>query len=111
MRLLLTLIAATAVLACGDDDGDPYQVVGAACGSDLDCVPGAQCAKGGDFPDGTCTLPCVGHADCPPVSACVDRMGGVCLVSCSSEQYCREKYKCKDVRDRDGVGDSLVCIK
>ena len=111
MRPQASLIAAVLLLACGDDDAGPYEVVGSACGSDLDCAPGAECARGGDFPDGTCTLRCNSHADCPPVSACSDKTGGVCLVACSSDAYCREKYKCKDVKDRDGIGNSLVCIK
>lgn len=105
------LVLVAAVLGCGDDDFGPYEVVGGACRSDLDCAPGAQCQRGGAFPDGTCTLPCNSHLDCPAVSACVEESGGVCLVACANDSYCREKYKCKDRRDGDGIGSSLVCIK
>jgi hypothetical protein len=107
----ITLVLIAAALGCGDDDYGPYNLVGSICRSDIDCAPGVQCRRGGDFPDGTCTLPCTSHVDCPRYSACVDTGGGLCLVSCSNDSFCREKYKCKDKNDRDGVGKSLICIK
>ena len=97
--------------ACGDDDFAPYQTVGLSCGSALDCGPGVDCERGGDFPDGTCTFECRNHLDCAPGTACTDVHGGLCLVACANESYCRSGYKCKSKHDRDGNGDSLVCIK
>ena len=100
-----------ALLACGDDDYAPYAVVGGACRNSLDCAPGAGCETGGDFPDGTCALPCRGHFDCPEFSACVDVRGGLCLPRCNNDLQCRPPYDCNDRKDRDGAGHSLVCIK
>src|SRR5689334_16632876 len=107
----LALFASVAALGCGDDDYGPYTVVGEACRADIDCAPGADCLRGGDFPEGTCSLPCNTHFDCTPGTACIDTQGGVCLVACGNDSYCRPGYKCKSKHDRDGVGDSLVCIK
>ncbi|HMI93433.1 MAG TPA: hypothetical protein VK509_18805, partial [Polyangiales bacterium] len=98
-------------IGCGDDDYGPYDVIGLSCRSEVDCAPGAECRGGGDFPDGTCTLPCNGHLDCPRFSSCVDTGGGLCLVACVNDADCRPKYKCKPKHDRDSNGDSFVCIK
>lgn len=98
--------------ACGDDDDfNPYTFVGSACRSDVDCVRGARCEKGGDFPDGTCTFACRVHEDCPAGSACVDVRGGLCLIACGSDPYCRPGYRCRDRDDRGDPGESRVCIK
>ena len=108
------LIAGCALLllsnACGDDDHAPYEYVGHACRDDFDCAPGVDCETGGDFPDGTCTIPCRDHRDCPQGTACVDVHGGLCLVYCSSDLHCRNRYDCKARDDRDDSGESLVCI-
>ena len=102
--------------ACGDDD-DEYLVstvgplVGGPCTDILDCVSGAFCAEGGDFPDGTCTVPCDDHNECPGPSLCVDREGGACLLACYRDADCRHGYKCKNVRDRARGSDSRVCLK
>jgi hypothetical protein len=110
-RIALMLLVAAATLGCGDDDYGPYNSIGSGCRTAADCQPGAECQRGGDFPDGTCTLPCRSHLECPRYSACVDTGGGLCLISCSNDSFCREKYKCKDKNDEDGSGKSLVCIK
>ena len=109
--LLALALAVFSGVSCGDDVYGPYNLVGSACRTALDCAPGAECRGGGDFPDGTCTLRCSSHVQCPRYSACVDTAGGLCLVSCSSDSFCREKYKCKDKQNQDGIGSSLVCIK
>lgn len=108
------LFTSLAALGCGDDDYGPYgpyTIVGAECRADIDCEPGADCLRSGDFPGGTCSLPCNTHLDCTPGTACIDTQGGVCLVACANDSYCRPGYHCKNKRDRDGVGSSLVCIK
>jgi hypothetical protein len=114
LQLVLAAIAVlvvAATLGCGDDDHGPYELIGSSCRTAADCHPGLDCRRGGDFPDGTCTLPCTSHLDCPRYSACVDTGGGLCLVSCADDSFCRDKYKCKDKNDEDGNGKSLVCIK
>ena len=108
-------IAACALLllfavACGDDDFAPYEYLGHACRDDFDCAPGVDCETGGDFPEGTGTLPCRGHFDGPRGTACVDVRGGLCLVYCSNELHCRDRYDCKERDDRDNGGESQVCI-
>jgi hypothetical protein len=108
--LIGSLLLASAV-GCGDDDYGPYEIVGGQCRSNAECAPGADCQRGGDFPDGTCTLPCNSHIDCTAGTACIDTQGGICLVACANDSYCRAGYKCKTKHDRDGRGDSLVCIK
>jgi hypothetical protein len=109
--ILACAVLAASALACGDDDFGPYAIVGGACRSDIDCAPGASCQRGGDFPSGTCTLPCATHFDCTNGTACIDIQGGICLVACANDSYCRAGYKCKSKHDRDGNGDSPVCIK
>jgi hypothetical protein len=111
-ELYVTLcLSAVAFAGCGDDDYAPYAIVGGACRGNIDCAPGADCQRGGDFPDGTCTLPCNSHLDCISGSACIDTQGGICLVACADNSYCRPGYKCKTKDDRDRRGKSLVCIK
>lgn len=97
--------------ACGDDDFGPYQTLGLSCRTALDCGPGVECERGGDFPDGTCTFSCRDHLDCAPGTACADVHGGLCLIACANDSYCRPGYKCKSKHDRDGNNESLVCIK
>lgn len=100
------------IAACGDDEFvGPYGLVGGPCGDAFDCAPGLDCERGGDFPQGTCTLPCRGHYDCPVGTACADVAGGVCLVACSTKFDCRVGYDCKAKRSRGGGGESLVCVK
>src|SRR5262245_26017825 len=87
-RLCAARVATCGVLlcaSCGDADYGPYAIVGGACRDAFDCAPGAQCERGGDFPEGTCTLPCRDHLDCPRGTACVDVHGGMCLIACGSD--------------------------
>ena len=115
LRRGATLIGALALallIGCGDDDdNNPYRWVGSACRSDLDCVRGAHCERGGDFPDGTCAFTCSAHEDCPPGSACVDVHGGLCLIACGSDPFCRPGYRCRERDDKGDPGASRVCMK
>lgn len=97
-------------LGCGDDDFNPYAIVGGACRDAFDCAPGVDCERGGDFPDGTCTLPCRSHRDCPGGTACVDVRGGLCLIACTNDLHCRERYACRARDSRGERGESFVCI-
>jgi hypothetical protein len=113
-RIRLAVVLTIGMLAlgsCGDDDHGPYTIVGGACLDDYDCLPGVECERGGSFPDGTCTLPCRTHRDCPNGTSCVNAAGGVCLVSCASDLHCRPRYSCKARDNRGDRGVSLVCIR
>jgi hypothetical protein len=110
---LATVFAICSVAACGHDNYPGYDlsVVGGACRNDTECAPGARCQTGGDLPGGTCTLPCVTHFDCSSGSACIDKHGGICLLACQNDSWCRPGYHCKSVNDRGDGAESLVCIK
>jgi hypothetical protein len=108
----LVLAALLLIPACHDDDAYlPYDVVGSECGRDIDCAPGVQCEHGKEFGDGTCTFACRDHFDCPGGAACIDSNGGVCLVACYDDSYCRPGFHCKAKHNRAHGGDSLVCAK
>jgi hypothetical protein len=112
---LVFVLAALPLAACGDDDNfgvGPFSpLVGGPCTDDLDCVSGAFCLRGGDFPQGTCTVACRSHADCPLGAACIDEEHGVCLPECIAELDCRGGYDCKERDDRNDPGKSRVCIR
>src|SRR5690606_19167477 len=97
--------------ACGDDDMYYGDIVGAACRDDLDCAPGSHCERGGDFPDGTCTLVFRDHYDCPRAASCVDKKGGIRLPGCLINADCRPGYRCRGVDNENAPGSSRVCIR
>jgi hypothetical protein len=104
---LLSLVA----FGCSDDEAaSDSSLVGGPCGGNDDCDLDAHCERGGDFPDGMCTLSCGSHDDCPFAARCIHKAGGVCMVECSADSDCRGGYKCKDADNEEG-GKSLVCIK
>ena len=110
----LVMLGCCALLALGCDDDDhpnPYVFVGSACSDDRDCAQGARCERGGDFPDGTCTFACRDHRDCPYGSACAEVRGGLCLIACGSDAFCRPEYRCRVRDDHNDPGESRVCIK
>lgn len=116
-NVLASLALLLAVLLVGCDDDDEYEVsiygplVGGPCTDSLDCRSRSFCATKADFPEGTCTVPCDDHDECPGPSLCIDREDGVCLLACVRDSDCRGGYKCKEVDDRAGSGKSMVCIK
>jgi hypothetical protein len=103
-------LLALALFGCGDDDYGPYNYLGGPCRNEFDCAPGVRCQGGGDFPDGTCALPCRDYRDCPQGTACADVHGGLCLVRCANELQCRPGYRCRDRNDRNSDTSSLVCM-
>jgi hypothetical protein len=117
---MLVLLSLTA-LGCGDDENDFLvgwngPLVGGPCLNEFDCMsggfcPGGQTLRDGDYPGGTCTVPCNEHDDCPATTACIDDHGGICLLQCFVNDDCRPGYKCKERDDRSRPGKSLVCIK
>jgi hypothetical protein len=111
-RAWLVLALGCLLAGCSDDEDASSQstLVGGPCGSNEDCDVEAHCERGGDFPDGLCTLSCGYHEDCPLGSRCINDKGGICMVECSADADCRGGYKCKDADNREG-GKSLVCKK
>ena len=101
-----------AVAACGDDDDEGPGDLGLACDNDAQCQ--GRCVEGGDFPGGMCTFACGDDADCPAGSACVNREGGICGVTCEVHSNCESfgfgpDYGCFET-DREGAGgDVRVC--
>ena len=87
------------------------EVVGGPCERDEDCSGDSRCIQDGDFPDGTCSIDCTDHSECPDQTACVQEAGGVCLLRCNSDSDCREDYDCEDVDNVSGGGESEVCIE
>ncbi len=88
------------------------EVVGGPCEGNNQCSPDSICVEGESFPDGTCTIECNDHADCPDQTACVEEGegGGLCLLLCNSDSDCREDYDCEDVDNASGDGESYVCM-
>lgn len=113
--VMTSLLLATLLGACDDDDEYDVSiygsVVGGPCVDQLDCKAGAFCAEGPEFPEGTCTVPCDDHDDCPGPSSCIARERGACLLACTRDSDCRDGYECKDTDDQSGNGKSPVCIK
>jgi hypothetical protein len=105
-RIAMLLACGFLLVACGGDDD--VDLVGGECSSSADCE--YRCQEGGDFPDGTCTLPCNIDDDCPVGTACIEKEGGICLVGCELPEDCRPGYTCKGEENRGHGGDSLVCI-
>ena len=89
--------------------GFDSDLVGGPCLDDRDCMD--RCLRGGDYPDGTCTVSCSDDVDCPDSTWCVDKAGGVCLLGCGRDDDCRPGYDCKDVKREHGGGDAAVCIR
>ncbi len=107
----LSALVFIAIPACGDDDegvGLNGGLVGGACRDHYDCAE--RCLGGGDFPSGTCSINCRDDRDCPSGTYCVERAGGVCLLSCERPSHCRPGYNCKAIDNAGHGGDSLVCI-
>ena len=110
-RILFLVALGAAAAVCGNDDsvGGNSAFVGGSCHGDGDCDD--MCAMGGDFPGGTCTVPCHEDNDCPEGTACIDKQGGICLLACHQDGDCRHGYDC-DSKDREGhSGELAVCIE
>ncbi|HWO17736.1 MAG TPA: hypothetical protein VNO30_03135 [Kofleriaceae bacterium] len=107
LRLVLVL-AITALAACGPDEvGNEGTLVGGACIDSRDCE--FDCQRSGDYPQGTCTVPCDFDEDCPSGTFCIDTEGGVCLLGCDFPEDCRVGYTCKGRPSRGRGGEALVC--
>ena len=96
--------------ACANHEvGNNSDYVGGPCESDSDCIE--ECAQGGSFPGGTCTVPCSDDDDCPDGTSCIDRMGGVCLLDCGGDGDCRGGYECSAESRKGHGGEAQVCIE
>ncbi len=109
MRRLVPFVLLLGLLtACPHDVGHDGDLVGGSCRDGGDCVE--RCVKGGDFPEGTCTVDCRDDRDCPGDTWCVDKSGGVCLLGCDADRDCRGGYDCKDTKREGSGGKIAVCI-
>lgn len=98
------------VSACGRDEGDVDEFIGATCGDDRDCDE--RCYRDGDkYPGGFCSIACNSDRDCPSDTFCVDENGGVCLFGCVEFDCGRlgPGWVCRD-RSRAGGGNIDVCF-
>ena len=104
----IVILTALLVAACGHDEGDIDDVVGAACSSDRQCD--TRCFIGGDFPGGFCSLSCATDNDCPGDTYCMQEAGGVCMFACPAFDCQRlgPGWSCHD-RDRLNGGKINVC--
>lgn len=110
LSLFGCLLAFSLATACGNDGvGNDGAYVGGSCQDDRDCDE--ECLRGGDFPDGTCSVSCKVDDDCPSGTYCIDKEGGQCLLSCDRPADCRGGYTCKGENNKGHSGESLVCIK
>jgi hypothetical protein len=106
------MLLAGALSACGDDAGvgPNGDVVGGPCTADDDCADGSACITEGDFPGGMCTIDeCESNEDCPAGSVCISNEGGICMMTCSSSDDCRDGYRCDGKSLEEGEGDVDVC--
>jgi hypothetical protein len=110
MLRLIPILMMTIAFACGGGDsvGNKGRTVGGPCVDQRDCE--FRCQLGGDFPQGTCVVPCNTDDDCPSDTHCINTDGGICLLACSVPADCRGGYNCEGKENRGHGGDSLVCI-
>lgn len=79
-------VIALAVAGCSAD-AEVSRELGARCEARSECDD--RClAPSAAFPDGFCTLSCVGDLDCPGDATCVAREAGVCVFRCSVDAEC-----------------------
>jgi hypothetical protein len=97
--------------SCGSSVGIEGEYVGGACAADAECDADSRCLTKDDFPGGTCSVVCTKHEDCPDDTRCIEKEGGICLLTCELPGDCRGGYTCKGVKNQFGGGESLVCIK
>jgi len=100
MKRFVILIVMACTGSDGHEPGDLDEVIGATCRDDRDCV--SECAAGGDFPGGFCTLPCRDDGDCTADTICADTQAGICLFPCSANAECAflgASYFCRERRD------------
>lgn len=106
--LLVVIASLSLFIACGDDVGTDGDLVGGACRDSRDCE--GDCERGGDYPEGMCTIPCRDSRDCPEDTWCIDKDGGVCMLGCFENADCRRGYVCKSEKLRRNAGEEFICI-
>ena len=107
--LCLMVLGLSSACFDGDGVGNNGGYVGGDCRDNGDCDE--ICLRGGAFPGGTCSVECRDDGDCPSYTYCVEKEGGVCLLSCDRPSDCRDEYNCKGEKNKGRGGESLVCIK
>lgn len=112
----LLLLSVPLLVDCGNDEDDISAVgpggtlVGGPCKGHDDCDE--RCVKGGEWPDGMCTVSCDRDADCPSATACIEDDGGICAITCTVDDHCRDfgsEWKCTDRKRRGHAGEVGVC--
>ncbi len=96
--------------ACGGGVGPDGRLVGGTCMHDRDCV--RRCVSGdNNYPGGICTVSCSSQNDCPGGTYCVDDHGGICVPACFHPNDCvpfGRGFTCDD-RNLRPSGEGLVC--
>ncbi len=101
----LAFLLSGLLVGCGGAVGDESRTVGGPCETHSDCSD--RCLV--DWPGGMCTLTCESDDDCPTGSACIDYQDGVCLMKCEEDRDCPGGYECDD-KDRFGHSGKMdVC--
>lgn len=110
LGVLLFVLVAHNAGSCGNDGvGVNGDVVGGPCLGAADCEE--ACLRDGDFPNGSCSVPCGTDAHCPPGTFCIRHDGqGWCVLGCVHPSDCRAGYTCKGQDNNGHAGESLVCV-
>ena len=124
MRLLPIIIASAVGFSCGGDPqsiadhepGSTDSLIGDPCTASADCVSTCYLDDDvpSDFPDGFCSVPCASDADCPADAACIDKKGGLCLLTCGRDgdfdcTFLGPGWRCDD-KDNFLEQEIFVCI-
>ncbi|MFP4599543.1 MAG: hypothetical protein ACOC9W_01455 [Persicimonas sp.] len=106
--LLVLLLLSMTLVSCGDG-GEDSRLVGGQCHDNRDCAPEARCLRGGDYPDGFCSVDCAHSGHCPSETECIDNDGGVCLFTCRDDRDCPPRWECEREDLRGERGEAWVC--
>jgi hypothetical protein len=106
-------IVLAVVLAGCSSDSYVSRTLGARCDSAAECDD--RCLPpGGMFPGGLCSVSCESNDSCQADASCADLEGGVCLFDCAGDPQCTflgEGWRCIGVPMReDATRRVQVCL-